>query len=157
MSAKLYSHNITIIGEEKHPSCTLFFYGADKPKEKISKLITERLLPGSACIGFQVFFYFVAMDYSTHPQPLLQSLQLRPIWFPSFAQAHTARLHIVFFSSFACLPFSPSLIEHTLYGYISQQQQKSFCNQYQQKYANASFCHCKRSFKCIVDFLTLLI
>ena len=45
---QLYGHVVTIIGEEKYPSCTLFFYGADKPKEKISKLITERLLPGSA-------------------------------------------------------------------------------------------------------------
>ena len=32
-----------------------------------------------------------------------------------------------------------------------------FSKNRQQKYANASFCHCKWSFKCIVDFLTLLI
>ena len=105
---QLYGHVVTVIGEEKYPSCTLFFYGADKPEGKILRPITERLLPGSACTGFQVFFYFVAMYCSTHPQPLLQSLQLRPIWFPSFAQAHTASLHIVFFSSFAFFwPFHP--------------------------------------------------
>ena len=45
---QLYGHVITIIGEEKYPSCTLFFYGADKPERKRLQLITERLPPGSA-------------------------------------------------------------------------------------------------------------